>query len=291
MLQDSHTSVARKAHEFLDLPSRRRYRVSSMKFPAPTALIRPTRAARGRQSSIRHPLPTGRFGPSALATARRGQDAQPPLDEYFNSLFTALGPQHWWPGKTQFEVIVGAILTQNTAWTNVERAIANLHSAGLLSPAAIEKVPLRRLERLIRSSGYFRQKARKLKAFCEFLHVQYRGSLKRMFETPTLVLREKLLGVFGIGPETADSILLYAGDHAVFVVDAYTKRILLRHGWAEEKTRYDDVRWMFERQFPGNVERFNEFHALIVTTGKNFCRTKEPLCDRCPLGRYLEEAR
>ena len=223
--------------------------------------------------------------------ASSSHDVRPPLDEYFNSLSSALGPQHWWPGKTQFEVIVGAILTQNTAWTNVERAIANLHSAELLSPAAIEKVPLRRLERLIRSSGYFRQKARKLKAFCEFLRAEYGGSLKRMFRTPTLVLREKLLRVFGIGPETADSILLYAGAHAVFVVDAYTKRILLRHGWADEKTRYDEVRWMFERQFPGNADRFNEFHALIVTTGKNFCRTKEPLCDRCPLGRYREEGR
>jgi endonuclease-3 related protein len=232
-----------------------------------------------------------RAGRSARAADRKVRDAQPPLYEYLNSLFTALGPQHWWPGKTQFEVIVGAILTQNTAWTNVERAIANLHGAGLLSPAAIEKVSVRRLERLIRPSGYFRQKARKLKAFCGFLRAEYGGSLARMFEAPTAALREKLLGVFGIGPETADSILLYAGDHAVFVVDAYTKRILLRHGWAGEKTKYDEFRWMFERQFPGNAERFNEFHALIVTAGKNFCRTKEPLCDRCPLGRYLEEGR
>jgi len=216
---------------------------------------------------------------------------QPPLDEYYNSLFTALGPQHWWPGKTQFEVIVGAILTQNTAWVNVERAIANLRAEGLLTPATLENVPPRRLERLIRSSGYFRQKARKLKAFCKFLRAEYRGSLKRMFDTPTLILREKLLGVFGIGPETADSILLYAGQHAVFVVDAYTKRIFTRHGWADEKTKYDDMRWMVERQFPGNVERFNELHALIVNTGKNYCRTRAPLCGECPLGRYLEEGR
>lgn len=215
----------------------------------------------------------------------------PPLDEYYNSLFTALGPQHWWPGKTQFEVIVGAILTQNTSWTNVESAISNLRSAGLLSPTAIEKVPLSRLENLIRSSGYFRQKARKLKAFCQFLRTEYRGSLKRMFDTPTIVLREKLLGVFGVGPETADSILLYAGDHPVFVVDAYTKRMLVRHGWIGEKAKYEDVRWMFERHSPGDSRRFNEFHALIVHTGKNFCRTQEPLCDRCPLGRYLEEGR
>jgi endonuclease III related protein len=216
---------------------------------------------------------------------------QPPLDKYYNSLFTALGPQHWWPGKTQFEVIVGAILTQNTAWANVELAIANLRAEKLLSPAAIEEIPLGRLQRLIRSSGYFRQKARKLKALCKFLRTEYGGSLKRTFGTPTLALREKLLGVFGIGPETADSILLYAGGHGVFVVDAYTKRILVRHGWIAESAKYDDVRWLFERQFPGNVERFNEFHGLIVNVGKNFCRAREPLCGQCPLGRYLEEGR
>jgi len=206
-------------------------------------------------------------------------------------MFTAFGPQHWWPGKTQFEIIVGAILTQNTSWKNVERAIANLREAGLLSPTAIERVPLPRLERLIRSSGYYRQKARKLKAFCHFLRAEYGGSLKRMFEAPTMELREKLLGVFGVGPETADSILLYAGGHPVFVVDAYTKRVLARHGWAHEKSKYDDVRWMFERQFPGDVKRFNEFHALIVNTGKHFCVTQEPHCNRCPLERYLEEGR
>jgi endonuclease III related protein len=224
-----------------------------------------------------------------LRHSDRDADVQPPLDEYFNSLFTAWGPQHWWPARTPFEVIVGAILTQNTAWTNVERAITNLREAGLLTPEAIRKVSLRRLERIVRSSGYFRQKARKLKAFCEFLRSEHRGSLRKMFETPTIVLREQLLGVFGIGPETADSILLYAGEHAVFVVDAYTKRILTRHGWANEKTKYDDIRWMFERESPGNVKRFNEFHALIVHTGKHYCRTQKPLCEECPLGRYLEE--
>jgi len=233
---------------------------------------------------------TRRLGPAHPSLQGPGGSG-PPLDEYFNSLFTALGPQHWWPGKTRFEIIVGAILTQNTSWANVEKVISNLQSSGLLSPTAVEQVPIRRLENLIRSSGYFRQKARKLKAFCEFLRTEYRGSLKRMFDTPTIVLREKLLGVFGIGPETADSILLYAGDHPVFVVDAYTKRMLHRHGWIDEKTKYEDVRWIFERQAPGDSRRFNEFHALIVNTGKNFCRTQEPLCDRCPLGRYLEEGR
>ena len=225
-----------------------------------------------------------------IATPRRETD-QPPLDEYFNSLFTAMGPQHWWPGRTQFEVIVGAILTQNTSWTNVERAIASLSAAGLLTPRAILAVRLPQIERLIRPSGCYRQKARKLKAFCEFLQAEYRGSLRKMFVTPTIVLREKLLSVFGIGPETADSILLYAGGHAVFVVDAYTKRLLVRHGWANEKSKYDDIRWTFERRFPGDAKRFNEFHALIVNTGKNFCLAQKPLCHKCPLGRYLAEGR
>jgi len=216
---------------------------------------------------------------------------EPPLDEYFNSLFTAFGPQHWWPGRTPFEVIVGAILTQNTSWRNVEQAIGNLRTAGLLSAAGISRVPLRRLERLVRPSGYFRQKARKLKAFCEFARRTYGGSLRKMFAAPTIVLREQLLGVWGIGPETADSILLYAGGHPVFVVDAYTQRMLRRHGWIGEKAKYDDVRWKFERAFPGDAGRFNEFHALIVRAGKNFCRAQEPDCEACPLGRYLEEKR
>ena len=242
-------------------------------------------------------LPWGQAGeqrarvPFAVEAAPSPSDSAPPLDEYYNSLFTAMGPQHWWPGKTQFEVIVGAILTQNTTWTNVERAISNLRAARLLSPKAVENANLRRLENLIRPSGYFRQKARKLKAFCHFLRTEYRGSLKRLFDTPTIELREKLLSVFGIGPETADSILLYAGDRPVFVVDAYAKRILLRHGWIGDKAKYEDVRWMFERQSPGDSRRFNEFHALIVNTGKHFCRTREALCDHCPLGRYREEGR
>jgi endonuclease III related protein len=217
--------------------------------------------------------------------------AQPPLDEYYNSLFTALGPQHWWPGRTQFEIIVGAILTQNTSWKNVEKAISKLRRAGLLSPKALGNASIRRVERAVRSSGYFRQKARKLKAFCEFLETNYAGSLERMFRAPTFILREQLLGVFGIGPETADSILLYAGGHEVFVVDAYTRRLLLRHGWIPEKARYDDIRWVFERQFPGDVKRFNEFHALIVKAGKRWCLARNPKCTECPLGRYLEQGR
>jgi endonuclease III related protein len=225
------------------------------------------------------------------ASAPQIRSGEPPLDEYYNSMFTAFGPQHWWPGRTPFEVIVGAILTQNTSWANVERAIANLRKARLLTPAAIEKASPQKIQMLIRSSGYFRQKARKLKAFCAFLRYEYGGSLKRMFEQPTPALREKLLGVFGVGPETADSILLYAGGHPVFVVDTYTKRMLARHGWTAEDAKYEDVRWIFEQRFPGDGRRFNEFHALIVQTGKRYCRTREPLCSECPLGRYLADQR
>jgi endonuclease III related protein len=234
---------------------------------------------------------SARLASPAEAGKNEGRGGQPPLDEYYNSLFTALGPQHWWPGETQFEIIIGAILTQNTSWKNVETAIVRLRNARLLSPEAIRKAPLRQVQRLVRSSGYFRQKARKLKAFCDFLQNDYGGSLKRMFATPTIVLREKLLGVFGIGPETADSILLYAGQHEVFVVDAYTKRILTRHGWIGGTAKYDDIRWIFERQFPVDVKRFNEFHALIVRVGKQWCRPQNPKCEECPLGRYREEGR
>lgn len=228
---------------------------------------------------------------SIRPVGRTGPESQPPLDEYFNSLFTALGPQHWWPADTPFEVIVGTILTQNTSWTNVEMALANLRGEGLLTIAGIEGVDRRHLTKLLRPAGYFRQKARKLKAFVKFLRVEYAGSLRRMFATPTLALREKLLGVWGIGPETADSILLYAGQHPVFVVDTYTKRMFARHGWISEKAKYEDVRWMVERQFPGDVKRFSELHALIVNTGKNWCRPREERCGDCPLGRYLEEGR
>jgi endonuclease-3 related protein len=194
---------------------------------------------------------------------------------------------HWWPAKTPFEVIVGAILTQSTAWANVERSIANLRSAGLLTPSAMWAVPTSRLAALVRPSGYFRQKAKKLKAFLRFLHNEYRGSLKRMFQTPTEELRVKLLAVHGIGPETADSILLYAGNHPVFVVDSYTHRIFGRHAITSGKPNYEAVRRLVETAFPRDPRVFNEFHALIVNTGKNWCSKGEPRCEGCPLSHLL----
>jgi endonuclease-3 related protein len=209
------------------------------------------------------------------------------LLRYYEMLSGALGPMHWWPAQTPFEVIVGAILTQSTAWGNVERAISNLRAARMLTAAAMLQVPTARLAELVRPSGYFRQKAKKLKAFVRFLQTGYGGSLKRMFQTPTLELREKLLSVHGIGPETADSILLYAGNHPVFVVDAYTHRILGRHGITDGKPEYEKVRAFIETSIPQQTELYNEFHALIVNAGKNWCRKSAPRCQECPLRTLL----
>ncbi|HXN24549.1 MAG TPA: endonuclease III domain-containing protein [Candidatus Dormibacteraeota bacterium] len=209
------------------------------------------------------------------------------LPKYYEAMSSAVGPLKWWPAKTPFEVIVGAILTQNAAWLNVEKAIVNLRRERMLTVAAIERVPRARLARLIRSSGYFRQKAKKLKAFVTFLRKQYGGSLERMFRTPTPELRDKLLAVHGIGPETADSILLYAGKHSVFVVDAYTRRILQRHGHISEKTSDEEIRSFFEGSIPRDVQLYNEYHAQIVNVGKKWCRPKSPLCHACPLGPFL----
>ncbi len=226
-------------------------------------------------------------GPTTAPGPHGALDPAEALPRFYQTLAAALGPMHWWPAKTPFEVIVGAILAQNTGWVNVERAIANLRRARLLTPRALERVPLAKLARLVRPSGYFRQKAKKLKAFVRFLREDFSGSLARMFRTPTVELRARLLAVHGIGPETADSILLYAGHQPVFVVDAYTKRILLRHGLVKEKTSYEEVRQLFESALPRDAKLFNEFHALLVNVGKNWCRPQQPRCDQCPLGPFL----
>jgi endonuclease-3 related protein len=206
---------------------------------------------------------------------------------YFHALFAAYGPQHWWPGRTRFEIMVGAILTQNTSWTNVGHAIRNLRGARMLSPQAIRRVRATRLAQLLRPSGYFRQKTKTLKSLVNFLFDSYGGSLSRLFATPTTVLRDRLLELHGVGPETADSILLYAGKHPVFVVDAYTRRILERHGHTHPRLGYDEIRKMFESALPARHQLFNEFHALIVHVGKNFCHKTNPFCSRCPLNPFL----
>ena len=220
------------------------------------------------------------------------------LRSYYDTLFAAFGPQHWWPGHSRFEVIVGAILTQNTSWKNVERAIGNLRAAKLISPGAIHAVPAAQLSFHLRPSGYFRQKTKTLKAFTSFLFAHYGGSLNRFFATPLHSLRPQLLALRGIGPETADCILLYAGKHPVFVVDAYTRRILERHDLLPDElapgarrkqsgTGYERIRTLFESQLPRDPLLFNEFHALIVHTGKNYCFKSEPACELCPLARFL----
>jgi endonuclease III related protein len=166
---------------------------------------------------------------------------------YYHTLFSAWGRQHWWPAQSRFEMIVGAYLTQNTSWTNVEKALGNLRKARLLTISGIRRTPLLALEQLIRPAGYFRQKARRLKTFVNFLDNLYGGSFERMFARPTAELRDELLALNGVGPETADSILLYAGNHPVFVVDAYARRILERHQIVSSASGYDEIRQLFEQ--------------------------------------------
>ena len=209
------------------------------------------------------------------------------LHEVYRRLFDAFGPQHWWPGDTRFEMMVGAVLTQNTSWRNVERAIANLRDADLLEPHALYAVPQAELEELIRPAGYFRIKAKRLRSLLEFLVERYDGSLDAMFRTSLPVLREQLLGVHGIGPETADSILLYAGELPSFVVDAYTHRVFARHGWIGFDADYQQIQDYVQGELPQDVPQYNEFHALLVRLGKNYCRKTDPKCAECPLRELL----
>ncbi len=245
------------------------------------------------------------------------------IRDYYLTLHRAWGAQHWWPGETAFEVIVGAYLTQNTSWTNVERALENLRTAGVLSLDGIRKIRLSRLERLIRCSGYFRQKATRIKTFVAFLDRNYGGSLETMFSQPTSKIREELLALNGVGPETADSTLLYAGNHPVFVVDAYTRRVLDRHKILPATSDYEEIRRLFERaleSIPNDppqaasstlllpsslpstahppsamsgakrtalVQVYNEMHGLLVGVGKHFCGKSRPKCDGCPLQPFL----
>jgi endonuclease-3 related protein len=249
-------------------------------------------------------------------------EAEATLQAMYRKLSHAWGPQHWWPAETPFEIIVGAILTQNTSWSNVERALGSLRAAGILSVDGIREVPQPKLEKLIRSSGYFRQKAHRLKSFIAFLDARCAGSLERMFAVPMEQLRAELLALNGIGPETADSILLYAGNQAVFVVDAYTRRILERHEAAQEGAQYNEIRSLVERAlqrqkpFPplfdsSTGERrpeahspstmstahrspltqiYNEMHGLLVQVGKHYCHKTGPKCDVCPLGSMLRKS-
>jgi endonuclease-3 related protein len=204
------------------------------------------------------------------------------LLDIYNRLFQTYGPQSWWPGDSPEEVAIGAILTQNTNWENVQKAIDNLKRENLLQIESIAQVSEERLSSLIRPSGFFNQKTRRLKTFVHFLITRYDGSFTRMGLADTERLRAELLSLNGVGPETADSILLYALNKPIFVVDAYTKRILSRHGLIEEKATYETVQRLFHRTLPQDVQLFNEYHALIVMLAKTHCRAK-PICKGCPL--------
>lgn len=200
----------------------------------------------------------------------------------YEKLNAHFGDLRWWPGDSPFEVIVGAILTQNTAWRNVETAITQLKLKELLSPGEILKIDDDILANLIRSAGYYNIKTRRLKSFVRFLYDEYNGDLDAMFAEDLWHLREKLLSVNGVGEETADSILLYAGNKPIFVIDAYTRRILQRHDIIGPDTRYTKIQQLFMNSLPHDVLLFNQYHALLVNTGKYFC-TRNPHCDKCPL--------
>jgi len=202
----------------------------------------------------------------------------------YEKLLDNFGPQHWWPAETEFEVIIGAILTQNSNWKNVERAIANLKDNSLLSLEKIRSVSEERLKKLIRPAGYYNAKSRKLKEFVNFIFENYNGKLNEFLDLPAGQLRDQLLSIWGIGPETADSIVLYASNKESFVIDAYTKRIFSRLGFVEDGVSYGELKNFFENNLPKDIQMYKEFHALIVELGKNYCKSK-PLCDQCPLER------
>lgn len=204
------------------------------------------------------------------------------IQEIYKKLYKAFGPQDWWPGDTPFEVAVGAILTQNTNWGNVEKAINNLKKAKALNAKSLHRMPIRKLSKLIRPAGYFNVKAKRLKSFIDFLVGDYQGSMQKLKKEEINSLREKLLDVNGIGPETADSILLYALDKPIFVIDTYTKRALSRHNILKYDEPYEKFQALFHSSLKEDKRLFNEYHALFVRVGKVFCKTK-PVCCECPL--------
>ncbi len=210
------------------------------------------------------------------------------LMEIYNLLFSAFGPQNWWPAETELEMMVGAVLTQNTSWNNVEKAIQNLKERDLLSVSKLSQTPASTLTGYIRPAGYYNVKVRRLKNLLKLIGDKYNGDTKGLFSLDTNTIRKELLSVKGIGMETADSIVLYGAGRPLFVVDAYTHRILTRHELIDEEAGYHDLQAFFMDHLPPDVELFKEFHALIVKTGKDFCR-RDPLCSTCPLNRLHGE--
>ena len=218
------------------------------------------------------------------------------LRRAYDLMRARFGHQHWWPGDTPFEVCVGAILTQNTAWTNVQRAIANLKAARLLEPRALYQLPEERLADFIRPAGYFNVKARRIRSFLGVLVSQFDGRLDQLFDGETPAVRQRLLSINGIGPETADSMLLYAGGHSSFVIDAYTGRIFRRHGWCKSDATYQELKDRCEsslnqKSLPRRLHYWQDYHAQLVMVGKHFCRPHAPLCERCPLKPLLPSRR
>jgi endonuclease III related protein len=203
--------------------------------------------------------------------------------EAYRLLFAHFGPQGWWPGETAFEVLVGAVLTQNTSWANVAGAIAALKKAGLLSFESLSRCSAEEIAPYIRASGYFNLKARRLRNLLDFIGDSYAGNLEQFLEDASAEKRDKLLSVKGIGPETADSILLYACGQPIFVVDMYTHRVFSRHNLLMEETDYHDMQQIFMGNLPHDVALFNEFHALIVRVASTYCKKNNPLCEQCPL--------
>ena len=221
------------------------------------------------------------MGSGLKGSCRKTTDRQR-LSEIFNLLYKFYGPRRWWPADTPFEVIVGAILTQNTSWNNVEKAMASLKKEGLLTPKHLYDLDQKKLASLIKPCGYYNIKAKRIKSLLDYIFKQYNGSLKRFFKNSTKKLRKELLSINGVGPETADSIILYAAGRPIFVVDAYTNRILQRHNLIDKGSGYDDIQSFFHNNLPKRRALFNEFHALIVEHAKSVCKTK-PNCQACIL--------
>lgn len=218
----------------------------------------------------------------------RSNPKPPPLLEVYDRMLEAFGPQGWWPADSPTEVIVGAILVQNTAWGNVERAIAQLKAACPMDATAIDSLSVTELEELIKPAGPYRVKAKRLRNLLRLIVEEHQGSLDALFALPTQELRAKLLAVNGVGQETADSIVLYAAGGARFVVDAYTRRVFQRHGWLAGGEKYAEVQALFEQTLPADAALFAEYHALLVEVAKRHCRPK-PRCEDCPLAPLLPD--
>ncbi len=207
------------------------------------------------------------------------------MKHLYNLLFERFGHRNWWPANSPFEVCAGAILTQNTSWKNVEKAINNLKEAHRLDPFQLYETPLDELATIIKPAGYFNVKSKRLKNFINHLVEFHAGSLDKMFEASVKDLRAELLSINGVGRETADSMILYAANKPIFVVDVYTRRALERHGMIVEKADYDEIRELFERNLEPDVALFNDFHAQFVAVGSNYCGRK-PKCSGCPLNEF-----